>query len=66
MTMILTREDLIQRRAAMKPNARGKRAVEAMLVEITCGELRFEQEIEAALMESLARDPDFAVHGGLV
>jgi len=59
MTMILTREDLIQRRAAMKPNARGKRAVEAMLVEVTCGELRFEQEICAASDELLATDPEY-------
>lgn len=58
-SMILTREDLIQRRASMKPNARGKRAIEAMLVEVTCGELRFERELCAALDANLSRDPEY-------
>ena len=58
-SMILTREDLIHRRAAMKPNARGRRAIEAMLVEVTCEELRFEQELCAASDELLACDPEY-------
>lgn len=63
--MILTREDLIQRRAAMKPNARGKRALDAMLVDLTSEQLRFERELEEALMEGIARDPGFAATMGM-
>lgn len=63
--MIITREDLIQRRAAMKPNARGKRAFDAMLISVTCEHLKFEHELEQALMEGLARDPAFSATMGL-
>ncbi|MGB3388989.1 MAG: hypothetical protein WBA88_13480 [Pseudaminobacter sp.] len=62
--MIITREDLIQRRASMKPNARGKRALDAMLVEVTSAELRFEQDIWAAAQASLALDPEYIASRG--
>lgn len=57
--MILTREDLIQYRAAMKPNARGKRAIDAVLVDLTSEQLRFEQGICAAVEAGLSRDPEY-------
>lgn len=63
--MIITREDLIQRRAAMKPNARGKRALDAIIVELTTKELQFNRELEQALMEGLARDPAFPATLGM-
>lgn len=62
--MILTREDLIQRRASMAPNARGKRAVDAMLIEMTNDQLRFEQEIGAVVDANLARDPEYLASRG--
>lgn len=62
--MILTREDLIQRRASMKPNARGKRALDAMLAEVTCAELRFERELIAVMDAALAIDPEYLASRG--
>lgn len=62
--MIITREDLIQRRAAMKPNARGKRALDAMLVEVTSAELRFERELVAVVDAALAIDHEYLASRG--
>lgn len=66
MNIALFRDDMLAIRASMPPHARGIRAVEAMCRMLTTAELAFECELEQALKEALERDPDFALHGGLV
>ena len=66
MNIAITRADMIAIRAKMPPHARGIRTVEALTKRLTTAELVFECELEQALKESLARDPGFALHGGLI
>lgn len=59
MSIALTRSDLIAHRDAMPKGARGRKAFQPLIEQMTTADLRFEAEIDAALMAGLSRDPEW-------
>lgn len=58
MSIALTRSDLIAYQNALPKHARGRRQIERLVKNVTCDELRFEIELETALRDGIASDPE--------
>lgn len=65
MSIALTRSDLLAFQASLPKRSRGQKILRRLVQQLTCAELRFELEIERALMAGIKRDPEYreARHG---